>query len=165
MYAKILVPIDGSETSNVGLEEAIKIAKNRGSRVRLVHIVNELFFDHSYTPRHFSGDLVVALLERGRTILAETESQLRRLGIECESVLLESMGGTAASQILDQAARWPADLIVMGTHGRRGLARVTLGSDAEQVARAATVPVMLVRCAPPGAKESPEEKHAAARAV
>jgi nucleotide-binding universal stress UspA family protein len=65
-----------------------------------------------------------------------------------DSVLLESIGGPAADFIIAQAKQWPADLIVMGTHGRRGLARLAMGSDAEQVVRAMTVPVLLVRSAP-----------------
>ena len=70
-----------------------------------------------------------------------------------DSVLLESIGGAAADLILAQAKIWQPDLIVMGTHGRRGLARLALGSDAENVVRAATVPVMLVRGAGLGKQE------------
>ncbi len=77
---------------------------------------------------------------------------MQRQGISPECVLLESIGGAAADLILAQAKEWAADLIVMGTHGRRGLLRVALGSDAEQVVRAATVPVLLVRCTAPPKK-------------
>jgi nucleotide-binding universal stress UspA family protein len=59
--------------------------------------------------------------------------------------LLESIGGPTADLIVAQAAQGHVDLIVMGTHGRRGLRRVAMGSDAEQVIRMATVPVLLVR--------------------
>ena len=55
------------------------------------------------------------------------------------------MGARAADRIVDAASRWPADLIVMGTHGRRGFERFALGSDAETVLRSSTVPVLLVR--------------------
>ena len=70
---------------------------------------------------------------------------MRKEGVEAESVLLESIGGPAADPIAVQARQWPADLIVMGTHGRRGLARLALGSDAEEVVRIMPVPVLLVR--------------------
>jgi nucleotide-binding universal stress UspA family protein len=83
MYGKILVPVDGSETSTCGLSEAI--------------------------------------------------------------------------QIVAQAKEWPADLIVMGTHGRRGLARLAMGSDAEQVVRAISVPVLVVRSAPPRRKPASQD--------
>jgi nucleotide-binding universal stress UspA family protein len=63
---------------------------------------------------------------------------------QADTVLIESIGGVAADLILAQVKVWQPDLIVMGTHGRRGLVRLALGSDAEQVVRAAGVPVMLV---------------------
>ena len=149
MYTKILVPVDGSATSTLGLEEAIKIAKNQGSKLRLVHVVNEFFFDDVYGTGLFAGNVIEALQDSGKKILADAEARVRQQGLACETVMLESIGGTAATFILDQAKQWPAELIVMGTHGRRGLVRMTLGSDAEHVVRASPVPVMLVRGVPP----------------
>jgi len=140
-----LVPVDGSETSLLGLNEAIKIAKSQGSRIRLVHIVNEFILNYSYTPGTYGDNLIESLREEGKTILKQAESAARQQGITPECVLLESIGGAAADLILAQAKEWPSDLIVMGTHGRRGLARVAMGSDAEEVVHATTVPVLLVR--------------------
>jgi nucleotide-binding universal stress UspA family protein len=145
MYGKILVPVDGSETSTRGLDEAIKVAKAQGSELRLVHIVNEFVFDCTYAPGRYATNLIETLVKGGREVLAAAEKSAKREGVKAEGVLIESIGGVAADLILAQAKEWPADLIVMGTHGRRGLARLALGSDAEQVVRAATVPVMLVR--------------------
>jgi nucleotide-binding universal stress UspA family protein len=71
-------------------------------------------------------------------------------------LLIESIGAVAAELILAQAKQWQADLIVMGTHGRRGLARLAMGSDSEQVVRGATVPVTLVRSAGQQGKVTPE---------
>jgi K+-sensing histidine kinase KdpD len=62
-----------------------------------------------------------------------------------KAVLAESRGGTIADAILSQARKAKADLIVIGTHGRRGLSRVLMGSDAEAVVRESRVPVLLVR--------------------
>jgi nucleotide-binding universal stress UspA family protein len=152
MYGKILVPIDGSEASTWGLNEAIKIAKSQGSALRLVHVVNEYILDNTYSPGVYSTNLIESLRKGGRTILDLAEAVVQRQGITPECVLLESIGGAAADLILAQAKEWPADLIIMGTHGRRGLLRVALGSDAEQVVRAATVPVLLVRCTAPRKK-------------
>jgi nucleotide-binding universal stress UspA family protein len=145
MYGKILVPVDGSETSTRGLNEAIKIAKAQGSELRLVHIVNEFIFDYTYAPGIYAGNLIETLVKGGREVLDMAEKAVKREGVKAESVLIESIGGVAADLILTQAKQWHADLIVMGTHGRRGLARLAMGSDAEQVLRGATVPVMLVR--------------------
>jgi nucleotide-binding universal stress UspA family protein len=145
MYAKILVPIDGSATAKRGLDEAIKIAKDQGSQMRLVHVVNEFILDQTYAPGIYFNSVIETLREAGKSILAEALASARQQGVVCDDVLVETIGGIAANLILEQASLWPADLIVMGTHGRRGVARLTLGSDAEHVIRAATVPVMLVR--------------------
>ncbi len=145
MYSKIVVPVDGSEPSALGLNEAIKIAKNQGSQLRLVHIVNEFILDYTYCPGNYGENLIESLRAGGRAILKHAETTARQQGITPECVLLESIGGAAADLILAQAKAWSADLIVMGTHGRRGLARVAMGSDAEEVVRAATIPVLLVR--------------------
>lgn len=164
MYAKILVPVDGSETSIRGLDEAIRIAANQGSQLRLVHVVNELIIDGLYSQGQYSGELIDALREGGKKILEQGKAQARQCGIACEGVLLESLGGAAAAYILKQATEWPADLIVMGTHGRRGVARFALGSDAERVLRSTTVPVMLVRNVPQDTVQS-EVKPADVRAA
>jgi len=89
-------------------------------------------------------------------VLDNAEKAAQREGVKVDTVLLESIGGVAADLILAQAKQWPADLIVMGTHGRRGLARLAMGSDAEQVVRAALVPVMLVRGVAQQGKVTPE---------
>ena len=69
---------------------------------------------------------------------------MRSAGVRPETVLVENVGGRVADEIVWQAKRWKADLIVIGTHGRRGLQRALLGSDAELVARYSPVPVLLV---------------------
>lgn len=148
MYGKILVPMDGSDTSTCGLNEAIQIAKNLGGRIRVVHVVNEFIIDGTFSRGMYMNDLFQSLRDTGKTILAQAEALVRQSGIEVDSVLVESIGGPAADFIVAQAKQWPADLIVMGTHGRRGLARLTMGSDAEQVVRAISVPILLVRSAP-----------------
>jgi nucleotide-binding universal stress UspA family protein len=144
MYSKILVPVDGSETSMVGLKEAVKLAKTQGSELRLLHIVNEFVLDYSYGAGLYGTSLIESLRDGGKKILQEAESFVKQQGVPVESVLLESIGGPAADLILVQAKEWPAELIVMGTHGRRGLRRFAMGSDAEAVVRGAPVPVLLV---------------------
>ena len=78
-------------------------------------------------------------------VLSNAEGRVRERGLSAEAVLQECWGRRASDVIIEQAEQWPADLIVMGTHGRRGLHRLALGSDAEKVARGAPVPVLLVR--------------------
>jgi nucleotide-binding universal stress UspA family protein len=148
MYATILVPVDGSETSNNGLAEAIKIAKSQGSKICLIHIVNEFVFDYSFNAAMYSTDVVDSLRERGKSIIAEAAARVKQEGLAVVTVLLESIGGPAADLIVAKADELHADLIVMGTHGRRGLRRLALGSDAEQVLRMANVPVLMVKGSP-----------------
>ncbi len=144
MYAKILVPVDGSQASTAGLTEAIKIAKNQGSEIRLVHVVNDLIVDAGYGAGIYACDAAEVLRKAGRDILDAAQTTARREGVKTNSVLLDSVGGTASDVILTEAKACSADLVVMGTHGRRGLARLVMGSDAEAVVRACTVPVLLV---------------------
>jgi nucleotide-binding universal stress UspA family protein len=145
MYRTILVPIDGSETSTRGLNEAIKIAKSQGSQLLLVHIVNEFVLDYTFSPGQFGTHLIESMVKAGKAVLEAGESAAKREGVNAKTVLLESVGGVAAVLILEQAMKHHADLIVMGTHGRRGIIRLALGSDAEQVVHGAHVPVVLVR--------------------
>lgn len=144
MYANILVPIDGSDTSTRGLTEAIKIAKEQHARVRLVHVINELIMSAPHDAA-FAVQLSDRLQEFGRTVLKEGEAKVRAAGIQVDSICDDVIGGQAGVQIVHHANAWPADLIVMGTHGRRGLRRIVMGSDAEYVVRHTPVPVLLIR--------------------
>lgn len=144
MYKHILVPVDGSATSKRGLEEAMRIAQDGGGTIRLVHVVDELVMVDPEVPVYYQA-MIESLREHGKAVLAKSEASVKARGVPVQSVLLETMGMRAADLIVEQAAQWPADLIVMGTHGRRGLRRVVLGSDAELVIRHTTVPVLLLR--------------------
>jgi len=148
MYGKILVPVDGSDTAMAGLTEAIKLAKAFGGKVRILHIVNELILDYAYGSGLYANTVIESMRSDGQKVLAQAEAFARQQGVEPEGVLIESIGGPAAQFIVAQAKEWPADLIVMGTHGRRGIRRLALGSDAEIVVRSAPAPVLLVRQAP-----------------
>jgi len=145
-YKRILVPVDGSPTSGLGLREAIGFAKTQKARLQLVHVIDV----HNSLMAGAQGgaymeDLVQALQQRGRRILGKAAELVRKAGLACDTVLLETLTGPAAEPIVRQAKKSRVDLIVMGTHGRRGLRRLVMGSDAEQVVRNALVPVMLVR--------------------
>ena len=154
MYERILVPVDGSETSHLGLTEAIQLAKSLNARIRIIHIVNKL---PSITPAELSADVAQALLDQlrssGECILHDSVSAVRAAEVGVDSRLIEAMGTEAGECILEEAASWAADLIVCGTHGRRGVRRVLMGSDAEYVLRRSPVPVLMVRG--PGASEHP----------
>lgn len=145
MYQKILVPVDGSKTAQRGLQEALRLAKALGASVRLIHVVNEFAVIATYEGMVYSGELVEALRKSGKQLLEKAEQEVKAAGIAVQSELIEARSGNAGTEIVHDAANSKSDLIVLGTHGRRGLSRLLMGSDAEQVVRQAAVPVLLVR--------------------
>lgn len=152
MYERILVPVDGSETAALGLNEAIKLASNQGGKIRLVHIVNELVVVSPYETGIGLGRVIDILRSGGESILGDAKSLAGRAGVEVDTLLVEAMGGQAGDHIVQQAKEWKADLIVCGTHGRRGIRRLVMGSDAEYIVRHTPVPVLLVRNSEPVSK-------------
>ncbi len=147
MYRKILVPVDGSHTSLRGLNEAIKLANVTGATLRLVHVINEFAGGYPTEGALYFSEVIDGLREGGKRILSECERLAREQHVSYETELVETIGGRAADVIVSQASEWPADLIVMGTHGRRGIRRLALGSDAEMVLRQSSVPVLMVHSA------------------
>jgi nucleotide-binding universal stress UspA family protein len=145
MYRKILVPVDGSPAANLALMEAIKLAKSMGSKLQLLHVVDEFVMDPGYGSMTYYSQLVESLRELGKKTLQDAEAVVRKHALEPASVLIETTGHRVARHIVEKAREWPADLIVMGTHGRRGIARLVMGSDAELVLRSSPVPVLLIR--------------------
>jgi len=146
MFKRILVPIDGSRTSNLGLDEAIRMARKQRATLCLLHVVDE-----SVLTRNLDGGgaaverLLASLRESGREILGRAASRLRKQRVRFKTVLVENVLRDVSDVIVGQARKWRADLIVIGTHGRRGLTRMVMGSDAEGVIRTTPVPVLLVR--------------------
>ena len=145
MYKRILVPVDGSRTSTLGLHEAIRLAQHHESRLRLVHVVDAFIVTPAFEGGPYVKDIQKTFRADGSRILKKAEALARKRGLEVDSVMFEIVGGGAAETIVEQARKWRADLIVIGTHGRRGVSRLVMGSDAEEVARSAPVPVLLVR--------------------
>ena len=146
MYQRILVPVDGSATSNAGLAEAIKLARLTKARIRLLHVVDEMPLLMSANGfGAITGDVFGILKDAGEAILKEARMQVEREGVEVDIALFDSLSGRLCDRVLEQAVSWGADLLVLGTHGRRGMGRMLLGSDAEQIVRTAATPVLLVR--------------------
>ena len=146
MYKKILVPVDGSPTSSRGLSEAIKLAKLTGARLRLIHVVDELSFATGMEAATMAtGEMIQLLRESGQLLLKKDAARVEKAGLSVDTVLCDSIAGRVCDHVTEQAGLWRADLIVLGTHGRRGVGRLLIGSDAEMIARLASVPVLLVR--------------------
>lgn len=142
MYKRILVPVDGSETSNKAVVAALQMARENGGRVRLVHVLDELAYLSGY---EIGGDLLKIARDYALKVLDDALAMAKSAGVPADTKLMEAPGARIGEVVADEARSWEADLIVTGTHGRRGVGRVLLGSGAEQVLRLAPVPVLAVR--------------------
>lgn len=148
MYRRILVPIDGSEASLVGLTHAIGLAKEQKSQLRILNVVDDLIMAPILTEPSGAVEFTYVLdsaRAEGRQLLQQAAASAAKAGVRAETAQIESRGRVVSDVIVKDAKRSKSELIVMGTHGRRGLNRLLLGSDAERVLRDAPVPVLLTR--------------------
>ena len=141
-YRRILVPVDGSEASNRALVTGLQLARDVGGRVLLLHDVSDLAYMSPYTDARSVMELAH---EQGEHVLKEALDICESAGVPAESRLIEGTGHRLGEVVSDAAVAWNADLIVLGSHGRRGLQRLLLGSGAEQILRLAPVATLVVR--------------------
>jgi nucleotide-binding universal stress UspA family protein len=144
MYHNILVAVDGSETAERALREAIELARGLSSRIRVMHVVNTVPWIAQGAPEVIE-ELVTQLRSTGESIVHEAKTAARQADVQVDDRLVEALGERAGEFIVSEAKSWPAQLIVCGTHGRRGLKRLLVGGDAEYIVRHSPVPVLLVR--------------------
>lgn len=151
MYKRIMVSIDGSNTSTRALHEAIRIGKHQqAAQIRLLHVIDTI----SYVPHNaselqpsFLKELYVQARKYGQELLEQAQKEAEREGLQVETRLVELKRASdhIAQVIVDEAKGMSAELLVMGTHGRRGLHHLLLGSVAEGVIRLTPCPVLLIR--------------------
>ena len=162
----ILVPTDFSETADVALDYAKRLAGRVGASLHLLHV-----FTDPYAPALYATDVYVpeiATETRTRAMQdakAELAARLSPDEHEYFRGTTSMVTGLTATQIAHYAAERGSELIVMGTHGRRGVAHLLLGSVAEQVVRTAPCPVLTVRGPADHAKPSKSGTTAARRAA
>lgn len=149
MYQHILVPLDGSKTAERGLREALRFAAERKAIVRLLHIIDDFPMLMEMSGQSSFEATTREIRAYGEALLGRGARAAAEAGVQSETVIREVMQGRVADVIADEAGRAGCDLIVMGTHGRRGFSRLALGSDADLVVRTSPVPVLLVRNEPP----------------
>ena len=146
MYQRILVPVDGSRISARGLSEAIAVARLTGGRIRLLHVFSEpleaIGIDGAMCT---AADIDRLVREGGQALLDQASEQVKAQGVAVDCRLESAFADRVCDVVARVARDWPADLVVIGTHGRRGVGRMLLGSDAEQILRTAPTPVLLVR--------------------
>jgi len=147
MYKRILVPVDGSAASAQGLAEAIDLASHLQARIRLVHVVEPWVMVTPETTPISMHEIAESIRSVGSALLKECEEKVAKAGVAVDSELIETLGASAGECIVKKAKEVNTDLIVCGTHGRRGARRLLMGSDAEYIVRRTPVPVLLVRAA------------------
>ena len=145
MYKRILVPIDGSDTAARGLAEAIALARELKATVRLLNLTSDFVLMVEMSNVIDYEKFREGLNQFGRRLLTQASELAKAQGVTAENSLHDLRGGRVADAIVEEARQSRCDLIVIGTHGRRGVARAMLGSDAENVVRSSPVPVLLVR--------------------
>lgn len=145
MYKHILVAVDGSNTSELAVREAIKLARDQQADLRLISVIDQTPITWGDSGAMGVTDTVFeALRQAGRAIADQSMALVRKAGLKAEVILPETFGPRIASIIVEEAKRWPADLIVIGSHGRRGVDRLLLGSVTEGVVRLSSIPVLLI---------------------
>lgn len=146
MFKRILVPIDGSGPSNRGFEQALALARTHGATLCLLHVVDEhVIVQNAEAMATITEQYLDSMRASGQKVLARAQAAASRQGVNCRTVLVENIVRSVADIIVEQAKKQRSDVIVMGTHGRRGVRRLVMGSDAEGVVRTSPVPVLLVR--------------------
>ncbi|CAB5717097.1 Putative universal stress protein SAV1710 [Delftia tsuruhatensis] len=146
MYQNLLVPIDGSAASSAGLTQAIELARAVNGRIRLLHVIDDVSF--SFVMDAYAGQpgsWLEDLHAEGTRILADATAAVSQAGVAVDAILDDRLKSPVHDVVVSQAASWPADLIVIGSHGRRGIEYAMLGSSAEKILRKSRVPVLVVR--------------------
>ena len=145
MYRRILVPLDGSDTAQRGLQEALALAKAFDSSLVLLHVVEVHPMMMEMATATTWALITTDLRTHGRQVLERAHDAAKAAGVASEAHLEDAAAARVCDVIVDQAREHQCELIVMGTHGRRGIEHALIGSDAERVIRMSPVPLLLVK--------------------
>jgi nucleotide-binding universal stress UspA family protein len=146
MYKDILVAMDGSNASKGALKEAIRMAKLADGTVTVAYVLDR-FAMFAYSANYDQFAMVEALRAEGDRILADAHKQATESNVACkvDTAETDNISEDVASCLQRYVQGHSVDLVVMGTHGRRGMRRMMIGSVAERFLRFSTCPVLLVR--------------------
>jgi nucleotide-binding universal stress UspA family protein len=145
LYRNILIPTDGSALAAKAVEHGVALAREIGARVTAV-TVTEPFAPSAVAPGHLPyspQDYQERAAEFAATALAEAAEAARAAGVVCETLHRENEA--VFRGIIEAAAEKSCDLIVMASHGRRGVAAIVLGSETVKVLTHSTIPVLVYR--------------------
>lgn len=146
IYQRILVPTDGGQPAAAALTHATALARDQGASLKLITIVDEAIGDYMggelawIDPQTLRNNLVTG----ARGVLDAAVAQAKQMGVNVESELIESTEGRVGRAILEAAETWRADLLVVATHGRHGLARLLLGSTAQALVHRGHLPILVI---------------------
>ncbi|WP_406867062.1 universal stress protein [Paraburkholderia fungorum] len=147
MYRHILAAIDGSETSARAFDAALQLARESGAELQPLFVVDVPVMVYD-APSYDPGIVRDAFLEEAKHVTDAALARMKHDGVQGSARIIEtslvSDNFDVAHCILHAAAELKADLVVMGTHGRRGVRRLVLGSVAERFLRISTYPVLMI---------------------
>ena len=148
MYKHILLPTDGSKLASKGVKQGIQLAKAVGAKVTVINVVPEyqMMMDEGFVmpnatmiKKRFEEETA----RHSKEILYEAKAEAKAAGVSCNSVSASS--GLPYDAIIKQAKKAKCDLIMMASHGRKGIASILLGSETAKVLTHSTIPVLVVR--------------------
>ncbi|MBP0593410.1 universal stress protein [Paraburkholderia sp. LEh10] len=145
MYNRILIALDGSDTASRALDIALYLTAEHGAQVLPLYVIDVPMI--AYDVPGFDPSIIRdALEEEGKRIASDASARIAKLSLTGAPRVVDvaTPGEDIAHRITETANEWRADLIVMGTHGRRGFRRMVLGSVAERVLRGAACPVLMI---------------------
>ena len=148
MYKHILLPTDGSKLASKAIKQGIQLAKSIGAKVMVINVVPEfqLMMDEGFAPPNamaIKKRFEDATCKRSKTIIDEAKTLAKAAAVECAGVTVSS--GVPYEAIIKQALKAKCDLIMMASHGRKGIVSILLGSETAKVLTHSTIPVLVVR--------------------
>ena len=148
MYKRIMVAVDESFMTTMVLDTAIDLAKVSGAQLAICHAVDETIFAHREVEMMLPNSVGKAEYKMRlgtQGFLGKAADKARAAGVAVETKLVESEEKHVSDMLATASAEWKADLLVVGTHGRRGMERYFVGSVAERLVRKAETSLLLVR--------------------
>ncbi|MEJ2630534.1 MAG: universal stress protein [Acidihalobacter sp.] len=146
LYQRIIVPVDDSPAAMYGLQAALALAKDQAAQLKLFTVVDEASSGYAggelgwIEPEGIDKEL----RSEARHLLNEAVASAEAAGLAPEQELIETPSGHTVRAIHQAASQWRADLMVIGTHGRHGMAHMLFGSTAEDVVRSPELPILVV---------------------
>lgn len=148
MYKHILLPTDGSPLSEKAVKQCIKLAKSIGAKITALNVTPEfqMIMDEGFVmpnPAMIKKRFEDETEKRSKKLLADVKAGASAAGVDCDSVSVTS--GVPYEAIIKHAKKAKCDLIMMASHGRKGLSSILLGSETAKVLTHSTIPVLVVR--------------------